>query len=69
MEPLMNLYSVSQMYRDFFSSIQLKNSLVAVLFVKFFILWVLFHYLYENPYKASPHNAPSAIAEKLKPQR
>jgi hypothetical protein len=64
----MNLYPVVQMYRDFFGSISLKNSIVVVLFVKLFILWALFHYFYENPYKASPHNAPSAIAEKLKPQ-
>ena len=64
----MNLYPIVQMYRDFFGAIRLNNSIVVVLFVKLFILWAMFHYLYENPYEDSPHNAPSAIAEQLKPQ-
>lgn len=55
------------MYRDFFASLKLKNSLFAVLVIKLFLIWAMFHYFYDNPYKSSPHNAPSAIAEKLKP--
>jgi hypothetical protein len=57
------------MYRDIFASLRFKNALVPVLFIKLILLWAMFHYLYQNPYKASPHNAPSAIAEKLKPQK
>jgi hypothetical protein len=56
------------MYRDFFSSLRFKNSLVSVLVIKLALLWAIFYFFYDNPYKASPHNAPSAIAEKLKPQ-
>lgn len=58
-----------RMYRDFFAALRFKNSLVTVLFIKLILLWVMFYFLYDNPYKATPHNAPSAIAEKLKPQQ
>jgi hypothetical protein len=44
----------------------MKNILVPVLIAKLLFLWALFHYLYENPYKTSPRDAPAAIAEKLK---
>jgi len=57
------------MYSDIFASLRFKNVLVPVLFIKLILLWAMFHYLYQNPYKASPHNVPSAIAEKLKPQK
>lgn len=60
---------VRRMYCDFFSSLRFKNSLVTVLVIKLALLWAIFYFLYDNPYKATPHNAPSAIAEKLKPQK
>lgn len=65
----MNLYPVVQMYRDFFGSLRLKNTIVVVLAVKLFLLWAMFHYFYDNPYETSPNNAPSMLAEKLKPQQ
>jgi len=56
-----------EMYRDFFTSLRFKNSLFTVLIIKLALLWAMFHYFYDNPYKDSPSHAPSAIAEKLKP--
>jgi len=62
----MERYPFLCIYQEFFRSLRLKNILLPVLIAKLLFLWVLFHYLYDNPYKASPRNAPSAIAEKLK---
>ena len=56
-----------EMYREFFASLRLKNSLFTVLLIKLALLWSLFYLFYENPYKNSPSTAPSAIAEALKP--
>ena len=64
----MSLSPFLKMYRDFFATLRFKNTIVSVLVVKLILLWAMFHYLYENPYKSSPDTAPSAIAEKLKPQ-
>lgn len=57
-----------KMYRDFFASLSFKKTLFLAFVIKLLILWALFHYLYTNPYTNAPANAPSAIAEKLKPQ-
>lgn len=55
------------MYRDFFASLSLKKPLFIVLIIKILLIFALFQYFYNNPYKDSPSTAPSAIAETLKP--
>lgn len=61
----MSLYPLLQMYREFVGTLRFKNALVSVFVIKLVLLWALFHYLYDNPYKQSPLSAPSAIAEQL----
>ncbi|HZF70868.1 hypothetical protein [Sulfuricurvum sp.] len=61
----MKRYGIFQMYHDFLANLRLKNSLVLVFAFKLLFIWVLFYFLYDDPYKTSPQTASSAIAEKL----
>lgn len=56
-----------EMYREFLGALRLKNSLFTVLIIKLLLIGSLFYFLYDNVYKSSPSDAPSAIAETLKP--
>jgi hypothetical protein len=59
--------SVASMYRDLWRAMNLKNKLMMVLALKLIIIWGLFQFFSENPYKNAPKEAPAMIAETLKP--
>ncbi len=63
----MKLGSIVSMYRDVWRAMNLKNKLMIVLVLKLIIIWGLFQFFSDNPYKNSPHKAPAMIAEVLKP--
>jgi len=67
MEISMKLGSVVSMYRDLWHAMNLKNKLMVVLVLKLIIIWGLFQFFSDNPYKNVPKEAPSMIAETLKP--
>ncbi|MGZ8555078.1 MAG: hypothetical protein ACXWVX_01755 [Sulfuricurvum sp.] len=55
------------MYRDLWHAMNLKNKLMMVLVLKLIIIWGLFGFFSDNPYKNAPQEAPARIAETLKP--
>ncbi len=63
----MKLGSIVLMYRDLWREMNLKNKLMMVLVLKLIIIWGLFQFFSDNPYKNAPKEAPSMIAETLKP--
>jgi hypothetical protein len=67
MEINMNPGSIISMYRDLWRAMHFRNKLMMVLIVKLAIIWGLFQFLSDNPYKKIPQKAPAMIAETLKP--
>ncbi|MFA6143839.1 MAG: hypothetical protein WCW84_02455 [Sulfurimonas sp.] len=63
----MKLGSIASMYRDLWRAMNLKNKLMLVLVLKLIIIWGLFQFFSDNPYKNTPKEAPAMIAEILKP--
>ena len=63
----MKLGSITSMYRDLWRAMNLKNKLMMVLVLKLIIIWGLFGFFSNNPYKNAPQEAPAMIAETLKP--
>ncbi len=63
----MNRDSIMSMYRDLWHAMHFRNKLMMVLVLKLIIIWGLFQFLSDNPYKNVPKEAPAMIAETLKP--
>ncbi len=63
----MNRGSIVSMYRDLWRAMHFRNKLMMVLIIKLLIIWGLFQFFSGNPYKNAPKEAPSMIAETLKP--
>ncbi|MGZ5207717.1 MAG: hypothetical protein ACXWB0_01735 [Sulfuricurvum sp.] len=63
----MKLGSIASMYRDLWRAMNFKNKLMMVLVLKLIIIWGLFQFFSNNPYKNAVQEAPAMIAETLNP--